>query len=55
MLNYSKRMSANAERMRQEWREKKEQVRQWLVDNDAPKDILDLLDEVARTPTYAWS
>ena len=54
MLNYSRRMSQNAERMRQEWREKKEHIRQWLVDNDAPQNILELLDEVARTPRYSW-
>ena len=54
MTSYQKRMSAAAERRRQIWRDKKEQVRQWLVDNEAPQDILALLDEVARVPIYSW-
>ena len=51
---YQKRMAEDAEKRRQEWREKKDQVRQWLVDNEAPKEILDLFDTVALTPTYSW-
>ena len=54
MTNYNRRRAEGAERERQKLRDKKEQVRQWLIENDAPKDILDLLDEVARMPTFSW-
>ena len=55
MTLYQKRMAKAAEKRRQEWREKKNQVRQWLVDNEAPKEILDLFDTVAMMPTYTWA
>jgi len=55
MTEYQKRRRASAERRRQAWREKKEQVKQWLVDNNAPPHIIELLDEVAIMPTYSWT
>ena len=54
MTNYHKRMSMAAERRREEWRAKKEQLKRWLINNNAPQEILDLLDEVATTPMYSW-